>query len=425
MTAGSKRNRFRQRLRTTARACLLGSLPTALAACDAAADPALTTRSDSAGIPIITAVAPQWGPGEGWTVSEEPVVEIGAVDGPREQLLDGVVGAVRLSNGDIVLGEWRTGELRRYDGEGALVWRAAGQGEGPGEHQLMRFMGLLPGDTVVTWDTRLDRVQVFGPGGGLVRTFSVETPWPRFPPVHAIGVSERHLVMIFHDARGEVPNGVARWPPVRITALSLEDGGIRRVIDVPGTETHITPMGEGQGATSEYLFGKGPRYAVSASGLALVDTERFSVRSISLSGGGSATRILRRGEPAPPVTSEDVDAYVDWMTAQSVARGLFLPPDLRDQPTAETLPVLGSIHLDAAGNLWVAPHSPHGAEVPPFQVYAPDGTWLGGVAVPPGLQLEYLGIAVAVGFEIGEDYILGVWRDELDVEYVRMYGLAK
>ena len=27
--------------------------------------------------------------------------------------------------------------------------------------------------------------------------------------------------------------------------------------------------------------------------------------------------------------------------------------------------------------------------------------------------------------EIGDDYILGVWRDELDVEYVRMYGLEK
>ena len=32
---------------------------------------------------------------------------------------------------------------------------------------------------------------------------------------------------------------------------------------------------------------------------------------------------------------------------------------------------------------------------------------------------------MAVGFEIGDDYILGVWRDATDVEYVRMYGLEK
>ena len=30
-----------------------------------------------------------------------------------------------------------------------------------------------------------------------------------------------------------------------------------------------------------------------------------------------------------------------------------------------------------------------------------------------------------VGFEIGEDYVLGLWRDELGVEYVRMYGLER
>jgi hypothetical protein len=27
--------------------------------------------------------------------------------------------------------------------------------------------------------------------------------------------------------------------------------------------------------------------------------------------------------------------------------------------------------------------------------------------------------------EIGEDYILGVWKDEMDVEYVRMYSLDR
>ena len=27
--------------------------------------------------------------------------------------------------------------------------------------------------------------------------------------------------------------------------------------------------------------------------------------------------------------------------------------------------------------------------------------------------------------EIGEDYVLAVWKDELDVEYVRMFGLER
>ena len=31
------------------------------------------------GIPITTALAPVWGPGDEWTISEEPLVQIGAV----------------------------------------------------------------------------------------------------------------------------------------------------------------------------------------------------------------------------------------------------------------------------------------------------------------------------------------------------------
>ena len=399
----------------------LGCLSAVLTACDAPPDPSLTTRSDSAGIPIVTAEAPMWGPGEGWTVSAEPLVQIGAVDGPREQLLDGVVAAVRTSNGDIVLGEWTTGELRRYDTEGALVWRAAGQGEGPGEHRVLIFVGLIPGDTVVTWDARLNRVQLFDPDGAPVRTFRVEAPWSGAPPTGVIGVSGRHLVHTFGADAEEPEDGIVRWPAVRIATLSLDDGGVRVVMDAPGPEVRADVDGA-MVQVMEYPFGKGPRYSVSAGRLAVVDTERFSVRSVSLD-DGAVTAILRRDEPVREVTDEDVDAYVEWMTAGSVAAGLHVPPGLREQPMAPTLPALTSIHLDAGGNLWVEPHSRHGSQVPPFQVYTPDGEWLGTVSVPPGLQQENLGLPVR--FEIGDDYILGVWRDELEVEYVRMYGLVK
>ncbi|MCY4572537.1 MAG: hypothetical protein OXF01_07010 [Gemmatimonadetes bacterium] len=407
--------------RSTTRVCLLCCLAAALPACDASPDPSLVTRSDSAGIPVITAVAPMWGPGEGWQVSAQPLVQIGAVDGPREQLLDGVVGAVRLGSGDIVLGEWTTGELRRYDPEGTLVWRAAGQGEGPGEHRVLMFVGLIPGDTVVTWDVRLNRVQLFDPDGGPVRAFRVEAPWSGAPPTGVIGVSGRHLVLTFNAGSGEAEDGIVRWPTVRIANLSLEDGSVRVVMDVPGREVRAAVDGA-MAQVMEYPFGKGPRYSVSAGRLAVVDTERFAVRSVSLD-DGAVTAILRRDEPVREVTDEDVDAYVEWMTAGSVAAGLHVPPGLREQPMAPTLPALKSIHLDASGNLWVEPHSRHGSQVPPFQVYTPDGEWLGPVAVPPGLQQENLGLPVR--FEIGDDYILGVWRDELEVEYVRVYGLVK
>ena len=399
----------------------------ALAAIHAASARPLPAQADSAGIPIITARAPLWGSGEGWTISDEPLVEIGAETGPPESLLAGVVGVVRLSGGDIVIAESATGELRRYNQSGDLVWRAGGQGQGPGEHKYLGFLRSLPGDSLVTADSDRLRLNVFGPDGRVERTVRLEMPEPGLRPQGFVGVSERDLVMTFEDRRDEPSRqGVGRWPGLRIAMLSLDDGRIRTWINVQGSESSLVRRGS-QIQNATYVFGKGPRYAVSGGRLALVDTERFSVRFIDLD-GGSTRWILRRDEPPREVTSDHVDAWVEW--AISVTRHpegtAAIVRSARETPMASTLPVLESLYLDAVGNLWVEPYSVFGTEMPPFQVYAPDGSWLGSVAVPPGLGTERrLRFGFGRTFEIGDDYILGVWHDELGVEHVRLYGLEK
>ena len=189
--------------------------------------------------------------------------------------------------------------------------------------------------------------------------------------------------MTFEDRRDEPSRqGVGRWPGLRIAMLSLDDGRIRTWINVQGSESSLVRRGS-QIQNATYVFGKGPRHAVSGGRLALVDTERFSVRFIDLD-GGSTRWILRRDEPPREVTSDHVDAWVEW--AISVTRHpegtAAIVRSARETPMASTLPVLESLYLDAVGNLWVEPYSVFGTEMPPFQVYAPDGSWLGSVAVP-------------------------------------------
>ena len=419
---------LRSPLRNTARRALLPCAALlALGACDTP-ESRITIRSDSAGISIATALAPLWAPGEGWTITEEPLLEIGAVDGPDEYLLDGVVGVARLGNGDIVVGEWTNGELRRYDRDGAFIWRAGRDGEGPGEHRFLSFVGSLPGDSVVTYDGALERVQIFGPDGAVARVMRIESPWSGVRPLGVVGVSRRHLVMTFMDRRGDIPVGAVRWPGIRVTLFSLDDGAVAEVTDVPGTEQYIVREGTRTGYQS-YEYGKGPRFAVMTGHLAVVDTEAFVVRSVSLD-DGATTAILRRNEPAPEVTSEHVEAHVELMARQHIEYEGFSEeeaearkPAWRKFPMASTLPVLESIRLDAAGNLWVEPFALPGSARAPFEVYSADGTWLGSVAPPRGLKLTSL--RQDVGPWIGDDYILGVWTGEQGVEYVRMYALEK
>jgi sugar lactone lactonase YvrE len=71
--------------------------------------------------------------------------------------------------------------------------------------------------------------------------------------------------------------------------------------------------------------------------------------------------------------------------------------------------------VDADGNLWVLDYARPGDDGRHWTVFSADGRALGRVETPPGLRV----------LEIGRDYVLGVWQDELDVEYVRMHRLER
>ena len=397
----------------------------ALPACESKEMPDGTLHSDSAGVAIATALEPVWRPGDGWTVDDEPLVEIGTAFGADEYQFDGVVGVVRLDNGNIVVGERFSGELRGYDPEGVFLWRAAGSGDGPGEHRRMLSLHRLAGDSLLTFDRAQDRIQLFAPGGEFVRSVRIEAPWAGFAPGTPIGVSRNDLIIAFADYN-ETPEGVVRWPPRRLATLSTTDGTVAALMDVPGEEQFVERYEQGA-LYQRYQFAKGPIFAAAGGRLAVADTEAYSVWWVSTDDGSTA-RILRRDEPIRPVTSAHVEAWLDQMAEQNMTYNNYTQaeadarrPEWRARPRAETLPILHSLNLDAAGNLWVERYFGPGVAPSAFEVHAPDGTWLGSVSMPAGLAQG----AGAPRPAIGDDHVLGVWRDAQNVEYVRLYGLAK
>jgi hypothetical protein len=60
-----------------------------------------------------------------------------------------VVGAVRLSDGRIVVADGLSREARYFDVGGEALQTVGGQGEGPGELRFLYSIDLIPGDTVV------------------------------------------------------------------------------------------------------------------------------------------------------------------------------------------------------------------------------------------------------------------------------------
>ena len=403
----------------------------AVTACkpDSASDITHTLHTDSAGIPIATAVTPLWGPGEGWTIDPEPLVEIGTVTGAPEYEFAKVVAAVRLSNGDIVVADYGASELRRYDAEGVFMWSAGREGEGPGEFESLDFVGAMPGDSLVTYDWVLMRIQVFDPDGRLVRTLRAELPSDiagagGSAPDRAVGMVDGRLVVRFVEMADVATLGIVRWINYRLVALDLGDGSATSLIVVGGEEVDLQRREDGSLSEGGYVFFNLPEFGAAAGPVAVIDSEAWRVRLISPL-DGSIQRIVRREMAPREATDEIYEAHIEGIVGMVAAEEAdFVRTMWSEYSRARTLPVLRSVHVDAAGHLWLAPYYIAGADPPPFEVFAPDGTWLGTVALPPRLERGFIQYQ-APYMEIGTDYVLGVWRGELGVQYVRMYRLNR
>ncbi len=386
---------------------------------------------DSAGVTWATAEAPAWKPGEGWRIPEEPHLQIGVLDGPEEYIFSDLVGAVRLIDGRIVVADRGSADLRFYSPTGEFLSRTGGEGEGPGEFRSLDYIGLLPGDSLVAFDGRLGRIQVFDPSGTFLRSLRVESSWPQFIPEMMIGVlNHDRVVMEFGGFATEVPTGIVRWPPEMVVSVDIRTGTVDSLLVVPGREASVIDRGGGGYSQGTVAFGKANEFASGFGQVAVISTEAIAVHLFGAT--GRPRRIVRRLMVAEAVTQEHVDDLVEGIV------GLVFPQDsdpptedvarLRqiweETPRAPTLPLVRSVHFDVEGNLWLEQYFHMGAPPAPFQVFSSEGVWLGQVTLPPR---HHRGVHPrrAPSFQIGEDFILGVWTDEMDVQYVRMYGLEK
>ena len=95
-----------------------------------------------------------------------------------------------------------------------------------------------------------------------------------------------------------------------------------------------------------------------------------------------------------------------------------------DETVAPHLPSARSLTVDANNNVWVESFPVPGEGQASYLIFRPDGVWLGALALPDGLKRGTVP-QFDPAMEIGDGYILGVWVDELGVEFVREYQLKR
>ncbi len=399
----------------------LAILILSVAACDAGSGGASgPTVRDSAGVQIVENSEYAWTEGQSWRLADEPLLDIGVLDGDPEYQLFRVGSAVRLDDGRIVVANSGTHELRVYDPNGAHLLSVGRQGGGPGEFGELMWVRALPGDTLLTYDWRNRRLSFFDAGGNFVRSFQLQflSEMGGFPTIIAPFGDGSLLVGVQPFLIGEeIKDGLRRDTTVYLHCD--RDGAVRDTLGrFPGGEVYLRTQGgeETSVMASARAFGRFPQHAVYEDGFYFSTTDSYEVGFYS--SAGQLVRIVRRNQPNLQVTAEDIERYKEERLANAGGDGPprdFLEQSLAHMPFPETYPAHGSLVVDAAGNLWVEGYRRPGDERPRWTVFDSTGRMLGLVETPERFTIH----------QIGPDFVLGRWADEVDVEHVRLYQLIK
>jgi hypothetical protein len=393
------------------RRAVAGGLAAVTAACGGAADSsagAASVARDSAGVRVVDNLRSEWGEDEGWVVGE-PQLTIG---GDPDDDLFSVADAIVLPDGRVAVAVAGTSEVRIYRRDGSLEHAWGGPGDGPEEFRLMARMGRAGGDTLWVHDYGHSRITWLSPDDGFLGALTLA------PPLSAGMVTGRRSdgSFVLGQMWGTPPagttlsEGLARDPAAYVAYGP--DGTPRDTLTLePGREVMHRLEGE------RMTMGSVP-FAHRASDALLGDDLVVGdqiTRSFHIQGLGGTASVVRWTGPSLEIGDDEVREWINQAVADAPeAERTSVRAWYTDLPTPDTKPAYGRFLPDTTGALWVAEYAARG-EPTRWDVFDPQGRWRGPVAMPAGFRL----------LEIGTDEVVGVVRDDLDVERVEVRALLR
>ena len=402
-----------------------------LAACgdDTQSPPSEAQVTDSAGVAVVTNP-----PSEAVyaTIAAEPVLSIGAIDGPAEVLFGRIASVAVDGAGNLVVADGQMGEIRIFDASGDHLQTIGGPGEGPGEFRALAGAWPTTEGAIVAVDQRLDRITRFGADGELLTTATFQGPGeqPMIRPIRLAGpglflsrVESLNLPSLqgsfdLEDALESIsdPSGSRSEYLVR---HDLEGTLIDTVTAVPGQATQTSAQGSGTNLSIQILrvpFSSAAAATASPEGRMAVTTGRSYEYSTHTS-TGTLERVVRLSEEPPARTDAHLEAWVRGSTggreAMDEAQVEAALRRYREMPLPDRLPAWNSLVIGDGGEIWARRFAIRGAETARRDVFAADGRFLGQVVAPASLRIQH----------IAGSRLTVISTDDLGVERVEVYEL--
>ena len=380
---------------------------------------------DSAGVTIVVNRAKgQWSAGEAWQVEAD--LRIGVAEGHEWYSFGQICGVAVSSAGRIYVRDLQSNEIWAYSPEGVYEKRVARYGYGPGELAGHGPIFVDAGDTLHAPDPRGGRISRYAPNDSVLsqRTVTIE-PGAGVPIEYTVGGSGAVFAKVV-KLRGMPPK--KGMPPtgqgtIQAIVLMGEDGSLSdTVLTFPAGIDKTYP---GSATITPIKYGEGPLWTVTANGK-IVYGWNSQYRISVYSGEGSLESVITRPHRQEPFGRDDLGAIERslaefWGRVGTPASTITRLFEVLNTP--DYYPAFVDLKTGPGGTIW-ANHYLRYAEMsearrdsylytrdfrsPRWDVFNSAGVFLGTVEMPDRFE----------AYVFTDERVYGVWRDELDVEYV-------
>jgi hypothetical protein len=301
--------------------------------------------------------------------------------------------------------------MRVFDPGGDISTVFAGRGEGPGELPRLHTFTVHRGDTISVSAWPFGFLSRFARDGRYLDARQIGPFWPgRTSRI----LQDGSLLLDYYDgghgnnielwaAQGEGSTFRARGALIRAYA----DGGSDTLRLVQGEEWFKSGTWRVDLWVSPAPFAPATVSAVSEPNVFVGETDRSEIEVRTLD--GRLDRLIRWSLAPVPVTRSDRSDHADGLRAslRQPQRAAHLEKWIADAPYPDAKQAFVSIAADRLGRPWV--------ELPPLDIG--DSTWL--IFAATGEALAHLTVPRhARLLDIGDDYVLMLLKDDLDVERI-------
>jgi hypothetical protein len=386
------------------------------------------TVTDSAGVSIVSnSVTGVWEEGSGWTAEED--LRIGAVEGDPDYLFGHIAGICVGSDGRIFVADQGASRIAAYSEDGAFLDAFGESGSGPGELGYALGACLMgPGDTLHVYDMQNRRISRYATDGSVATSYRIDVQFGL-----PIVTDMRDDGRIVQQRRSFGFGGQPTVDSADAIVILDDDGGVADTLLAFPTGNTIRLTGEGQ----IIFFGTEPAWDLNGDGNLLYGTnDDYSIGWYDQA--GALARVVRKPSQRQPF-SESEQQLIGRTLEEKFREGGVPEPMLRQIMNmiefTDAYPAYHRFLTGPRGSLWVQqvrtvndmsdeerralgwvienpevfvsdPRLPIGA--PDWDVFDAEGRYLGVVTLPERFEVvRFL-----------EDAIYGVWKDEMDVEYV-------